>query len=49
MKSYAKVLELIKNEIFYLTVENEALRDEIWEVDEKWLSKSKDSVKLYQL
>ncbi len=33
-------------EIFDLGVENEALRDKIAEVDEKWLSESKNRIKL---
>ncbi len=34
------------DEIFDLGVENEALRDKIGEVDEKWLSESKNRIKL---
>jgi hypothetical protein len=36
----------MKDEIFYLEVENEALRRKIGEIDEKWLSEFKDRIKL---
>ncbi len=34
---------MMGDEIFDLGVENEALRDKIGEVDEKWLSESKNN------
>jgi hypothetical protein len=37
---------MMGDEIFDLGVENEALRDKIGEVDEKWLSESKNRIKL---
>jgi hypothetical protein len=37
---------MMGDEIFDLGVENEALRDKIGEVDEKWLNESKSRIKL---
>ena len=37
---------MVNDEIFDLGVENEALIDKIGEVDEKWLSESKNRIKL---
>ena len=37
---------MMDDDIFDLGVENEALRDKLGEVDEKWLSESKNIIKL---
>lgn len=37
---------MMDDDIFDLGVENEALRDKIGEVDEKWLSESENRIKL---
>ena len=36
---------MMGDEIFDLDVENEALRDKLGDVDEKWLSESKNRIK----
>ncbi len=43
---YNEAIKMMGDEIFDLGVENEALRDKIGEVDEKWLSESKNRIKL---
>jgi hypothetical protein len=43
---YNEAIIMMGDEIFDLGVENEALRDKIGEVDEKWLSESKNRIKL---
>jgi hypothetical protein len=43
---YNEAIKLMGDEIFDLGVENEALRDKIGEVDEKWLNESKNRIKL---
>jgi hypothetical protein len=43
---YSEAIKMMGDEIFDLGVENEALRDKIEEVDEKWLSESKNRIKL---
>ncbi len=43
---YNEAIKIMGEEIFDLGVENEALRDKIGEVDEKWLSESKNRIKL---
>ena len=43
---YNETIKMMGEEIFDLGVENEALRDKIGEVDEKWLSESKNRIKL---
>ena len=37
---------MMGDEVFNLGIENEALRDKIGEVDEKWLNDSKNRIKL---
>ncbi len=46
MNNYVKTLSLIKDEIFYLGVENEASIGILGEVYEKQLSESKSRIKL---
>ena len=43
---YNEAIIMMGDEIFDLGVENEALRDKIGEVDEKWLGESKNRIKL---
>jgi 3-deoxy-D-manno-octulosonate 8-phosphate phosphatase KdsC-like HAD superfamily phosphatase len=43
---YNEATKMMGDEIFDLGVENEVLRDKIGEVDEKWLSESKNRIKL---
>jgi hypothetical protein len=43
---YNEAIKMMGDEIFDLGVKNEALRDKIGEVDEKWLSESKNRIKL---
>ncbi len=43
---YNEAIKVLGDEIFDLGVENEALRDKLGEVDEKWLSESKTRIKL---
>jgi hypothetical protein len=40
---YNEAIKMMGDEIFDLGVENESLRDKIGEVDEKWLSESKNN------
>ena len=43
---YNEAIKMMRDEIFYLGVENEALRGKIGEVDKKWLIESKNRIKL---
>jgi hypothetical protein len=43
---YNEAIKMMGDETFDLGVENEALRGKIGEVDEKWLSESKNRIKL---
>lgn len=43
---YNDAIKMMGDEIFDLGVENEALRDKLGEVDEKWLGESKNKIKL---
>jgi hypothetical protein len=43
---YNEAIKMMGDEIFDLGIENEALRDKMGEVDEKWLNDSKNRIKL---
>ena len=43
---YVEAIEMMGDDIFDLGIENEALRGKLGEVDEKWLSESKNRIKL---
>ncbi|SRR6266487_460857 len=43
---YVEAIKMMGDDIFDLGIENEALRDKLGEVDEKWLSESKIRIKL---
>ena len=43
---YNEAIKMMGDEIFDLGIENEALRDKVGEVDEKWLNDSKNRIKL---
>ena len=42
---YNEAIVMMGDEIFELGIENKALRDELGEVDEKWLNESKNRIK----
>ena len=43
---YSKAIEMMGDEIFDLGIENETLREKLGDVDEKWLSETKQRNKL---
>jgi hypothetical protein len=43
---YNEAINMIRDEIFDLRVENEALKGKLGEANEKWLSESKTRIKL---
>ncbi len=43
---YVEAIKMMGDDIFDLGIENEALRRKLGEVDEKWLSKSKNRIKV---
>lgn len=43
---YVEAIKMMGDDIFDLGIENEALRDKLGDVDEKWLGESKNRIKL---
>jgi hypothetical protein len=43
---YVEAIKMMGDDIFDLGIENEAFRRKLGEVDEKWLSKSKNRIKV---